>query len=785
MTSYDSAWVDKLRPHQHQAVHAALAALANDERATVVMACGTGKTRVGAAIAATRMQHAGASRILIVAPYLELLSQAIREYRATCGDSELGRVVAVCSDPRVLDEYRGDLYDQHARVTSDAAELAQLAAGPGRITVVSTDASLPVLATAHEHGLPRWDVGKMDEAHRSVGRVNKQWAMIHRNAHTSVDRRLYLAATPNVILGGGDDVVSMDDEKIFGKTVHRLTFFAASQQGLLAGYRVVAPVITKEQIRAAARRPQPAEFYQSGKSALSASMLATQIAVLRAAHEYSLRRIITFHNRVRNAEWFAATLRHAATLLDPGEQPADLWTGHVHGRQPLAQRRTILERLRSDDNSLTVVANARVLGEGIDVPDAGCVAFIDSRDSPIDTIQAIGRALRRGNRPGPKTATIIVPVLLGPGEDPETALSTSAYALVWQIVRALATHDDALSGQLSVLRRQLGEYSSSTAQSQQNWELPEWLRVTGVPIPPGFSRAIAVQTVRAGTHSWEELYGAAASYRAQHGDLLVHAAWKSPSQLPVGSWINYLRKLYKDKLLAPEWIDRMNALGMVWDVLELNRQRTLAELRKYKKKYGDLRVPRNFTTDDDLPYPLGPIVNNLRGRRTAGKLDDDYEAELTAEGMIWHVFDQDFEQFLTDLKDYKKANGALEVPQKCRTPGPNGRRVGLQVPGYRSRQKKQDLSVDVIEALDTLGFIWDVREHRFRQNLQALYAYKHTHNGNANVPATYVTPAPEKIALGACLYRGIASYLAGTQPSHRTKALRQAGVSLPHQRAKR
>ncbi|MEU4231096.1 Helicase associated domain protein [Nonomuraea sp. NPDC026600] len=775
----------ELWPHQHEAVDATVAALTSAERATTVMACGTGKTRMGAAAAGTLLERTGGSRVLIVAPFLELLTQTIREWRAVLGDTALGQVIAVCSDQKVLDEHQGDLQEQRAAVTSDAAALVELAAAHGRVTVASTYHSLPVIAAAHELGLPMLDLVICDEAHRSVGRVDKTWAIVHSNAHVLADRRLYLTATPRVFQGGGDDVVSMDDAKIFGETAYRLSFSAASKLGLLANYQVVAPVVTCEQIRTAARAPQPAEFYQSGgKSALSASMLATQIAVLRAARQYGIRRMITFHNRVSGAEWFATTLRHAATLLDPDERPSKLWTGHVHGGQPLAQRRTILDRLRSDDDGLVVIANSRVLGEGIDVPAVDSVAFIDGRTSAIDTIQAIGRALRRGNQPGPKTASIIVPVILEPGEDPETALATSAYAGVWQVVGALAAHDEELASHLSTLRRQLGNDSLlAGAKVSPDRPLLEWLRVTGVPVPDGFAAAITVQAIRASTHSWEEYYGAAEAYYAQAGDLLVPDGWQTPSGLPLDNWLHHLRTYKKNNTLSPRWIALMDAIGMAWDLREHHRRRLISELCKYREARGDLLVPKQYVTDDDPPYPLGSIVGNTRVRYNAGSLDPGFAAELTAHGMVWHVPNSEWEQFLADLDDYQKQNGDLDVPQEYVTPGPNGRPLGRKVAGLRRRRQEGRVPGEDIKQLDSRGFIWDALEYRWNRYLQALYVYKRTHEGSVDVPQKYVTPSPEKLTLGRWLSQERARYRRGEMLPHRAKALRAAGVKLPPERA--
>ncbi|MGW4253822.1 DEAD/DEAH box helicase family protein [Streptomyces californicus] len=81
-----------LRPHQTEAVDAALAAFASGERrATVVSACGTGKTLTAAHIAD---QATGEGHALVVVPTVELLAQTTQRWRQA---GRGGRVIGVSS----------------------------------------------------------------------------------------------------------------------------------------------------------------------------------------------------------------------------------------------------------------------------------------------------------------------------------------------------------------------------------------------------------------------------------------------------------------------------------------------------------------------------------------------------------------------------------------------------------------------------------------------------------------------------------------------------------------
>lgn len=752
--------------------------LTTSERVTLPMACGTGKTRTAGEVARLVVDPA-TGRVLFVAPLLELLAQTLREWRRVFGDDVLGRITAVCSDPAVVADHRPELDAERAVVTSDPAELARLIASAGRATVACTYQSLGVITAAHhDHRLPPFDLAIADEAHRTAGLADGQWTAFHDNSRIAAGRRLYLTATRKIVAAGGDHIVSMDDATVYGNAPFKLSFSRGRELGLLADYQTVVSVVTDEQIRAAAStvRSRP-EFFQVGGSALAPSMLATQIAVLRAAREHGIRKLLTFHNRVADARWFATTLPLTADLLDDGDRPAQIRADHVHGGQPLAQRRRVLDLLHADDDVFTLVSNARVLGEGVDAPAVDSVAFIDPRHSAIDTVQAVGRALRRGNHQGPKTAYILVPVHLGPGETPETALDTSAYAAVWQVLRALSAHDDEFAARLAALRRRLGSLNGRPLPTRN--QLPEWLHITGVPVPPGFADAITVRAVRSSTETWEEFLGACAAYKAEHGDLLVPHLHVTAGGFPLGQRMNYERTRYKDGLQTSVRRAALEELGVVWDVLEHQRQRVLDELRAFKKTHGHLSIPAGYVTPGDHPLDLFNAVRRLRDRHAEGLLDADHVKALNALGMVWENRREEiWSRFLADLDVYQRAHGDLDVPQEYRTPGPDPRRLGRQVASVRRSKRKGTLSPEALRDLEAIGFIWNADEHRYQLYITALQAFKAAH-GHANPTQSYVTPPPENIQLGRWLSKQRQKARAGSLPADYVRQLTDLGVRLP------
>ncbi|MEV7616576.1 DEAD/DEAH box helicase family protein [Streptomyces sp. NPDC089799] len=442
-------------------------------RATVVSACGTGKTFIAAA-AALKLARGG--RVLVLLPTLDLLTQTAREWR-TAGHT--GPAVAVCSL-----EDSSHLSALQVRATTSAPQLG-LWHGRGPVTVYATYASLPVIAEAFrvEYGLPMGPFDLVvDEAHRTSGSAGKAWADVHRQEAIPAQRRLYMTATPRIwaerkprtraekraaeaahrraeearrqeaeaegetYVGGplrealpAELACSMDDPKVFGPVVYELSLADAIARGLLARYQVVVaeltdPVVTPDRLYGEERWEE--ELRGERLAAMQTTLLETM-----ATHD--LKTTITFHHRTIEAQAFAEGLPRVASRLhavDPARHPERVWTGWLRGQHDAEHRAEVLADFGRRAGR-AVLANCRVLGEGVDIRSVDSVALVDPKGSAIDIVQAIGRALRQ--KPGEgKMATLIVPVFLDEDENPEDILSSKSYGPLIRVLQGLRAHDE-------------------------------------------------------------------------------------------------------------------------------------------------------------------------------------------------------------------------------------------------------------------------------------------------------------------------------------------------------
>ena len=344
-----------------------------------------------------------AQRTLVLGPSLSLLAQTLREWTA---NAKVGfDFLPVCSDETVAepDAVVANTSDLGFPVTTDPEAIATfLRRRSGARVVFATYQSSPQIAKAFRLGrVPAFDLVIADEAHRCAGRVSSDFATILNAEAIKAHRRLFMTATPRYFTGrvvreaaGADfEVASMDNEEAFGKVFHRLGFAEAIERDLLTDYQVVVVGVDDATYRDWAQRGRFVSL--DGTEVTDARTLAGQIGLAKAMRRYDLHRTITFHSRVERAKEFARSLPEVIAWMPARQRPkGDVWSDYASGEMPAGQRHVLLQHLRRlDHGERGLLANARCLAEGVDVPTLDSVAFIDPRRSEVDVVQAVGRAI--------------------------------------------------------------------------------------------------------------------------------------------------------------------------------------------------------------------------------------------------------------------------------------------------------------------------------------------------------------------------------------------------------
>lgn len=638
--------VKQLRPHQREAVDAMLRALDFPARSTVperglrtqvIMATGSGKTLV-----ATRSaEELRAGRVLVLVPSLDLLAQTEAAWRA---GGRTGPVIGVSS-------LRGT--EAPFPNTTDVDELVAWVRPFDKVTVFATYASLGLgtLERAHQAGLPGWDLIVVDEAHRTSGRIGRPWAVVHDNTRIPALRRLYMTATPRLwqldedTAGApGELVASMEDspDSPFGSRCYTLTLSEAIDRGICAPYQVVCLDITDTQLQAAQLLGEDSRSEQ----VRGARLAALQTALLKASSEEGFRRTLVFHHVVKEAEAFAAGLPDVAKRLhaaDPELYPKMVWVDWLCGEhKPLHRQRVLGEFASGIATDGTVVekgflGSVKVLGEGVDTKNCDSVYFADVRGSMPDLVQAVGRALRMQPGEG-KVASLVVPVLLGPGETADNMLTSRAFGGLAKLLEALRAHDARVVEQLAEQQAQSrvrgvqsrsGEREGEDAESDRSDRLSvparELLKFSTPRDPAQLAAFINLRVLNPEHAHWRRGIEAAAIYNRLHGGLKVPFTYRVPGRndqeaedegwpaalagFPLGQWIADARRFYARRDMDEDRARQLEKLGMVWSHFDVAWEEGLAAARGWAAQAGHLLAPMDATYQG---YRVGIWLKNQR-----------------------------------------------------------------------------------------------------------------------------------------------------------------------------
>ncbi|MGA5364148.1 Helicase associated domain protein [Streptomyces purpurascens] len=614
----------KLRDHQIEAVAAIVRGFDippggipwNGLRGQVHAACGTGKTIIAAA-SAKRLVPKG--RILVLVPTLDLLAQTVKAWHDA---GHKGPAVAVCSlqdDP--------ELWSMKVRSTTNPVQLA-LWHGSGPVTIYATYASLGVLTEAFEgvygQQLAPVDLAVVDEAHRTSGSMGKAWADIHDQTKIPAYRRLYLTATPRIweerlnreVAEGVRDplpremAASMDDEKVFGPVLYKLSLASAVSRGLLARYQIIVlelqdPVVTPERLMGEERHTEEVRGQRLG---------ALQAALLHTMAQHDLSTCITFHHRTIEAQAYAEGLERVAAKLhadQPEKYPAQIWADWLCGEHVPERRRGVLGGFGSTALR-AVLSNCRVLGEGVDIRAVDSVALLDPKGAPHDIVQAIGRALRQ--KPGQgKVASLIVPVFLQPGEKPEDMFTSGSYRPLVKVLEGLRAHDEEAIELLAIPQEPQKDVAQPSvnigpAPEDSEEESRLLLRFAAPRDPVMVADWVSFNVIDTEKQDWARGWAALKKFTERELHARVPYGYKEGAY-PLGQWLAEQRRAFGAGQMSGLRAQRLEKLGMVWSPADERFQENLEAAKAYYDQHWTLCAPRSAVA---LDRPVGQWLSNLR-----------------------------------------------------------------------------------------------------------------------------------------------------------------------------
>jgi superfamily II DNA or RNA helicase len=702
LVTYQAASSHADRYYQIEAVNAAHERYQSSDRGQLHMACGTGKTRVYMRVAA---RECPGGLVVVLAPSVWLLGQIVRAWRADFGLEHVS--VAVCHDPTVAEDPEG--YGIHVPVTTNHVEVAEWlernqSAGITRL-VVATHRSVRVVGQALSSAGLAADLLIVDEAHHSAGRADKLLAHVHDDPSFPAARRLYGTATPVQLseprrraTTATVQTVRMDDEALFGPVFYDYPLARAIADTYLDDYRLVVVGVSDSEARRLLERRRATPAGKHSPIDLHTAMC--HIVLAKTAARFDLRRVIVFDRTVDDAIHFAETLPTTVSMMSSGRPDRPLTSSFVYGEMKIRERNRELDLLREPpEDGWAVLANMRCLGEGIDVPSVDGIMFTYPKQSPIEIVQAIGRATRR-NPAGSGISTIILPIAIPDAPehdiDPDT-LTVGRYRVLWDVLRGLRQHDATFAREI--------EHLSTAGRGNTGVARPPGSKIE-IHLPAGwkpmlFLQQLAIRVVATTRSAWWDGMDALRRFHAEHDHTDV-VAGTVVDGVDLFQWATTNRETYRKLGSLPD--DReaaLRELGFDLDGDAVRWAKGFHAARAFRSQYGHLEAPDGIVVNG---VHVRPWLDEQRDRHAEGILSSLRWARLESLGMRWTSRPRTPQEYLDALAAYHQRHGHITIPPD--TASDNGY-LGQWLVEQRLAQHKDMLEKGIRQRLDELGMDWD------------------------------------------------------------------------------
>ena len=705
------------RKHQKDAIANCVSYFKNKDntRGKLIHPCGSGKSLTGYWCA----QSLKAKTIIICVPSIALVRQTLETWvREAIGNNIKVDWIAVCSDEEVSlkDEPAMQEEDLDIEVTTDPAVITEFFS--------KSNAELKILITTYQSGKVvsagvkkakvEFDLGIYDEAHKTVGHKDKLFAYLLYDNNVPVHRRIFMTATEKQYRGDSGDVLSMDDESLYGNIIDQLSFKAALEQNppMLCDYKIVTTIILQSEIDNLVRKNKgvkpDGKEWQNGSDA---STFASLIVLRKLIKKAGIKHAVSFHRSIKRATEFKQ-LNMEAEQVD--KSLGELETFHVSGKDGSGKRTATLERYKNSNVGL--ITNARCLTEGVDVPAIDAVLFADPKQSKIDIVQAAGRALRIYE--GKKYGYIIVPIVIN---ENDASSSDKAFDQIVSVVCALGANDERIVEEFKDISQ--GSTGGGGIFTIEN--IPEIIKIKYKDFESNINLKILNRIDGGFSIGFKHLQ----EYFEREGHSNVPHSYKIDG-FNLGKWVSHRRTNFKENKLSKDKIEKLKTVNFIFYFAQERWNIGFKHLQEYFERKGHSNAPQGYTIDG---FKLGNWVATQRERFKENDHSKEQLKKLKTVNFIYHPTQEIFNTGYEYLQEYYECEGHSNVPYIYEV---DGFKLGDWVSRQRAKFKNNKLSKNQIKKLKAVNFIFDAIQEQFDYGFKNLQEY-FEREGNSHVLTTY------------------------------------------------
>ncbi|MBX9866871.1 MAG: Helicase associated domain protein [Burkholderiales bacterium] len=574
--------LNKAYPHNYQKeiINEVCTKFKDRSRGQLILPCGTGKTLVSLWI-----KEALNSKVtLVVLPSLALLRQTKHEWSKN--QNMWQHYLCVCSEQNIdKDSIVVHEYELGTHVTTNPEDVREFLSNHSEqgCIIYSTYQSLKVIREAIANTDIIFELIISDEAHKTTGSKATIFGLIHDNVKIPAKRRLYMTATPRVLSKNmktklGDDLeyfADMSNPEIYGHEFYRMSFKTAIEQNILVDYKLLVIGVNNQDIK---------NKISTGRLVDTDTTIedyAHNVALSNTMVKYNATHAITFHTTVKRASDFSRRHKKISKLNN-------IYIDHVSGKQPTNERAQILTKFK--DCYLGVLSNARCLTEGVDVPSIDLVYFSDAKESKVDIVQAVGRALRQSKGKQKTHGYIVVPIFFSPEDGIEKTVAGGAFKNLINIVKALCDQDERLQDEINNIR-----FNKINSNSIAHLSIDIGIdKINDLIILEGFEEELRKSLFD------EIIYKTSSNWDLKFNELCAYLNHNN-NQYPENdhqlySWVSAQRSRKSQGLLSLDRVHKLDTINFIWSMTD----------SKWWQNYNELKIWVKSNQSDQTLYTKWP-----------------------------------------------------------------------------------------------------------------------------------------------------------------------------------
>lgn len=214
--------------------------------------------------------------------------------------------------------------------------------------------------------------------------------------------------------------------------------------------------------------------------------------------------------------------------------------------------------------------------------------------------------------------------------------------------------------------------------------------------------------------------------REHDGDVLVPKGYRDEDGFLLWNWVSSRRQDFKNGILSDIRINELNKRGFVWDVLQLNFDNKIKQLKQYYKTHNGLKSI-NRTENKKLSMWCARIRDDMRnGRLEKWKID-----KLNEIGFLFDPYKVYFETGCSHYVDFKRENGDAIIPKGYQTA--DGFKLDSWISSQKNKYRKNELTEEEVEMLGKIGFIFSANKDNFDKMFELLKEYMKNNHCNSNI----------------------------------------------------